>query len=197
MPSEFDFANRQSYSARRCVAKSRDFADAVARETIELLMRTQGAPRVVYEYRCCAGYASRWTQLRIRSSFKAIAASVLLTSSAPRQRRAVPQRRLVGRGDVVGEPLSRVIIESAVASPGDTITAARIEAILKDGGDASRLQVPSRPGDAAGLGRLIRTAKTGRAGRARPGSHDCYAAVSRIIPPAPITRLEAWRGFRS
>jgi len=61
--------------------------------------------------------------------------------------------------DVVGEQLSCVIIDKLpFASPGDPITAARIEAITAEGGDAfQEYQVPlAILAMLQGLGRLIR-----------------------------------------
>ena len=61
--------------------------------------------------------------------------------------------------DVVGEQLSCVIVDKLpFASPGDPITAARIEAITTDGGDAFHgYQVPLAVlALQQGLGRLIR-----------------------------------------
>jgi ATP-dependent DNA helicase DinG len=61
--------------------------------------------------------------------------------------------------DVVGEALSCVIVDKLpFASPGDPVTAARIEAIAARGGDAfSEYQVPlAILALQQGLGRLIR-----------------------------------------
>ena len=61
--------------------------------------------------------------------------------------------------DVAGEQLSCVIIDKLpFASPGDPITAARVEAITADGGDAFQdYQVPLAVlAMLQGLGRLIR-----------------------------------------
>ena len=90
--------------------------------------------------------------------------------------------------DVVGEQLSCVIIDKLpFASPGDPITAARIEAINAEGGDAFQdYQVPlAILAMLQGLGRLIRH-RTDRGVLAvlDPAAADdgLRPAVPRLVP---------------
>jgi ATP-dependent DNA helicase DinG len=95
--------------------------------------------------------------------------------------------------DVVGEQLSCVIIDKLpFASPGDPITAARIEAIVNDGGDAFQdYQVPLAVlAMLQGLGRLIRH-RTDRGVLAVLDPRLRTMGYGRrfldSFPPAPIT----------
>ena len=96
--------------------------------------------------------------------------------------------------DVVGEQLSCVIIDKLpFASPGDPITAARIEAINADGGDAfSEYQVPlAILAMLQGLGRLIRH-RTDRGVLAVLDPRLRTMGYGRrfldSFPPAPVTQ---------
>ena len=95
--------------------------------------------------------------------------------------------------DVVGKQLSCVIIDKLpFASPGDPITAARIEAILNDGGDPFQdYQVPLAVlAMLQGLGRLIRH-RTDRGVLAVLDPRVRTMGYGRrfldSFPPAPIT----------
>ena len=199
VPSEFDFSEQAIlYLPRKMPSpKSPDFAEAVARETIELLMRTEGRAFVLF---------TSYSMLRaVRERVeRALPYPVIVQGSAPRsvllnQFRATPNAVLFATSsfwqgvDVAGEQLSCVIIDKLpFASPGDPITAARIEAILNDGGDAFQdYQVPLAVlAMLQGLGRLIRH-RTDRGvlavldPRLRTMSYGRRFLDS--FPPAPIT----------
>ena len=96
--------------------------------------------------------------------------------------------------DVVGEQLSCVIIDKLpFASPGDPITAARIEAINAEGGDAfQEYQVPlAILAMLQGLGRLIRH-RTDRGVLAVLDPRLRTMGYGRrfldSFPPAPVTQ---------
>ena len=165
VPSEFDFA-RQSllYLPRRMPSpKAHDFGDAVAFEVESILRRTQGRAFVLF-----TSYAM------MRAVHECLLGNLpyplLLQGTAPRsvlltQFRATPNSVLLATSsfwqgvDVVGDQLSCVVIDKLpFASPGDPITAARIEAVTSGGGDAFHdYQVPlAILALLQGLGRLIR-----------------------------------------
>ncbi|MBA3269487.1 MAG: ATP-dependent DNA helicase [Acidobacteria bacterium] len=165
VPSEFDFA-RQSlmYLPRRMPApKAPEFADAVATQVTAILQRTQGRAFVLFTSYAMmhAVYESIMGTLRY---------PLLVQGTAPRstllkQFRTTPHAVLLATSafwqgvDVAGEQLSCVVIDKLpFASPADPITAARIEAISADGGDAfNDYQVPVAILNLLqGLGRLIR-----------------------------------------
>jgi ATP-dependent DNA helicase DinG len=199
VPSEFDFSEQAIlYLPRKMPSpKSPDFADAVARETIELLMRTEGRAFVLF---------TSYSMLRaVRERVeRELPYPIIVQGNAPRsvllnQFRATPNAVLFATSsfwqgvDVAGEQLSCVIIDKLpFASPGDPITAARIEAILNDGGDAFQdYQVPLAVlAMLQGLGRLIRH-RTDRGvlavldPRLRTMSYGRRFLDS--FPPAPIT----------
>jgi ATP-dependent DNA helicase DinG len=165
VPSEFDFASQSLlYLPRRMPPpKSPDFADAVARQVESILVHTQGRAFVLF-----TSYAM------MHAVYEAIMGSlsypILVQGTAPRttllkQFRTTPHAVLLATSafwqgvDVVGEQLSCVVIDKLpFASPGDPITAARIEAITAEGGDAfNDYQVPLAILTLLqGLGRLIR-----------------------------------------
>ncbi len=165
VPSEFDFASQSLlYLPRRMPQpRSPEFADAVARQVQDILARTHGRAFVLF-----TSYAM------MHAVYEAVMGSMsyplLVQGTAPRttllkQFRATPHAVLLATSsfwqgvDVVGEQLSCVVIDKLpFASPGDPITAARIEAINADGGDAfNEYQVPLAILTLLqGLGRLIR-----------------------------------------
>jgi ATP-dependent DNA helicase DinG len=165
VPSEFDY-ERQAliYLPRRMPApKSAAFADAVARETIEILRRSKGRAFVLF-----TSYAMmRSVQPAIDD---ALEFPVLVQGQAPRSAlverfRTTPNAVLLATSsfwqgvDVVGEALSCVVIDKLpFAVPSDPITSARIDAINARGGDAfGDYQVPlAILALQQGLGRLIR-----------------------------------------
>jgi ATP-dependent DNA helicase DinG len=165
VPSEFDFA-RQSllYLPRRMPQpKSLEFADAAAAEVQAILGRTAGRAFVLF-----TSYAM------MHAVHESIMGSVpypmFVQGTAPRgvllnQFRTTPNAVLLATSafwqgvDVAGEQLSCVVIDKLpFASPGDPITAARIEAITASGGDPfNEYQVPlAILSLLQGLGRLIR-----------------------------------------
>ena len=208
VPSEFDFSRQAIlYLPRKMPSpKSPAFADAVARETVELLMRTQGRAFVLF-----TSYA---TLRAVRDHVeRGLPYPVIVQGTAPRsalldQFRSTPNAVLFATSsfwqgvDVVGEQLSCVIIDKLpFASPGDPITAARIEAILNDGGDAFQdYQVPLAVlAMLQGLGRLIRH-RTDRGVLAVLDPRLRTMGYGRrfldSFPPAPITSdLEAVARF--
>jgi len=163
--SEFDYATQALlYLPRRMPPpKSPSFAEAVARETIALLTRSQGRAFVLF------------TSYKVLHTVKpfiemAVPYPVLVQGTAPRsalieQFRSTPHAILLATSsfwqgvDVVGDALSCVVIDKLpFASPGDPVTAARIDAISGRGGDAfTDYQVPlAILALQQGLGRLIR-----------------------------------------
>jgi ATP-dependent DNA helicase DinG len=165
VPSEFDFAAQSLlYLPRRMPQpRSPDFADAVAAEVRAIVARSQGRAFVLF-----TSYAM------MHAVYEAVLGSVsyplIVQGTAPRsallkQFRSTPNAVLLATSsfwqgvDVVGEQLSCVVIDKLpFASPGDPITAARIEAVNADGGDAfNEYQVPlAILSLLQGLGRLIR-----------------------------------------
>jgi ATP-dependent DNA helicase DinG len=136
---------------------------AAAGEVIEILKRTRGRAFVLF-----TSYAN------LREVHRVLAAEleypILVQGSAPRSAllrdfKGTPHAVLLATSsfwqgvDVVGEALSCVIIDKLpFASPGDPITAARIEAIGARGGSAfGEYQVPlAILALKQGLGRLLR-----------------------------------------
>jgi len=165
LPSEFDY-RRQSilYLPRRMPdPRSPQFVTAAGREVVEILKRTQGRAFVLF-----TSYAN------LRQVHQLAAAEltfpILIQGSAPRTAllrdfRTTPHAVLFATAsfwqgvDVIGEALSCVIIDKLpFASPGDPITAARIQAINAEGGSAfGEYQIPlAILALQQGLGRLIR-----------------------------------------
>jgi ATP-dependent DNA helicase DinG len=163
--SEFDYARQALlYLPRRVPPpKSPAFSAAAAREVIEILKRSRGRAFVLF---------TSYAVLRAVQQFveMALPFPILVQGTAPRstlieQFRSTPNAVLLATSsfwqgvDVVGEALSCVIIDKLpFASPGDPVTAARIEAIKASGGDAfAAYQVPlAILALQQGLGRLIR-----------------------------------------
>src|SRR5947207_4114895 len=143
--------------------RSAGFTTAASREVIEILKATRGRAFVLF-----TSYAS----LRSVQAMAEMALDYPIFSqgSAPRSQllnrfRATPNAVLFATSsfwqgvDVVGEALSCVIVDKLpFASPGDPITAARIDAIRSRGGDPfGEYQVPlAILALQQGLGRLIR-----------------------------------------
>jgi ATP-dependent DNA helicase DinG len=143
--------------------RSLDFSIAAGREVVEILKRTRGRAFVLF-----TSYATMRDVLGIAGM--ALDYPIFAQGSAPRtqllkQFRETPHAVLFATSsfwqgvDVVGEALSCVIIDKLpFASPGDPITAARIDAIRARGGDPfGEYQVPlAILALQQGLGRLIR-----------------------------------------
>jgi ATP-dependent DNA helicase DinG len=165
LPSEFDY-RRQAvlYLPRRMPdPRSADFTAAAAREIIRILEASRGRAFVLF-----TSYAA----MRAIQSIAEVELEypILVQGSAPRSAlleefRKTPNAVLLATSsfwqgvDVMGEALSCVIIDKLpFASPGDPITAARIEAIADRGGQPfGEYQVPLAILTLLqGLGRLIR-----------------------------------------
>ncbi|HEY3043552.1 MAG TPA: ATP-dependent DNA helicase [Vicinamibacterales bacterium] len=165
LPSEFDFARQalMYLPPRMPDPRSPDFSIAAGREVVEILKRTRGRAFVLF-----TSYATMREVLGIAEM--ALDYPIFAQGSAPRtqlltQFRETPHAVLFATSsfwqgvDVVGEALSCVIIDKLpFASPGDPVTAARIEAIRERGGDPfGEYQVPlAILALQQGLGRLIR-----------------------------------------
>jgi ATP-dependent DNA helicase DinG len=165
LPSEFDYTRQAIlYLPRRMPdPRSPQFGTAAAREVVEILKRTRGRAFVLF-----TSYANLRCVHQLAAS--ALEYPILVQGTAPRSARlrdfkATPHAVLLATSsfwqgvDVVGEALSCVIIDKLpFASPGDPITAARIEALNARGGSAfAEYQIPlAILALQQGLGRLIR-----------------------------------------
>lgn len=163
--SEFDYASQALlYLPRRLPPpKAPAFAEAAAREITEIVKRSRGRAFVLF-----TSYAVLRTVQRVVEM--TLPYPILVQGAAPRTElierfRSTPNAVLLATSsfwqgvDVVGEALSCVIIDKLpFASPGDPVTAARIDAINAAGGDAfADYQVPlAILALQQGLGRLIR-----------------------------------------
>jgi ATP-dependent DNA helicase DinG len=177
------------------------FAEAASREVLEILKRTEGRAFVLF---------TSYSVLRQveRQLTPALGYPVLVQGSAPRsvllrQFRSLGNAVLLATSsfwqgvDVVGEALSCVIVDKLpFASPGEPVTAARIEAITARGESAfEQYQLPLAILTLAqGLGRLIRH-RQDRGVLAvldpRIRSKGYGARFLEALPPAPVvTRLE-------
>jgi ATP-dependent DNA helicase DinG len=206
--SEFDFSRQALlYLPRRMPPpKAPNFAEAAAREAIELLKRSRGRAFVLF---------TSYAVLRTVQQFVEMALSypVFVQGEAPRsllieQFRTTPNAILLGTSsfwqgvDVVGDALSCVIIDKLpFASPSDPVTAARIDAITAAGGDAfGSYQVPLAILNLQqGLGRLIRH-RTDRGVLAildpRLKTMGYGRRFLASLPPAPVTHdLDAVERF--
>ena len=165
LASEFDFRQQALLylPPKMPDPRSENFAIAAGREVIQILKRTHGRAFVLF------------TSYAMMRSVQAMAEMALdypifAQGTAPRsqllnQFRSTPHAVLFATSsfwqgvDVAGEALSCVIVDKIpFASPGDPITAARIEQIRARGGDPfGEYQVPlAILALQQGLGRLIR-----------------------------------------
>jgi ATP-dependent DNA helicase DinG len=178
--------------------KEPGYADAVARECLELLSRTEGRAFVLF---------TSYAMLRAVEPVLAMNLDypLLVQGRAPRSAllaefRMTPHAVLLATSsfwqgvDVVGDALSCVIIDKLpFASPGEPVTAARIEAIKARGGDAfADYQVPlAILVLQQGLGRLIRH-RTDRGVLAILDPRLRTMGYGRrfldSLPPAPVTQ---------
>jgi ATP-dependent DNA helicase DinG len=208
--SEFDFKSQSLlYLPRRMPPpKSPDFADAVARQVTEILRRTRGRAFVLF-----TSYAAMHAvHEMVRGT---LPYPMMVQGTAPRSTlltefRSTPHAVLFATSsfwqgvDVVGEQLSCVIIDKLpFASPGDPITAARIENITAQGGEPfNEYQVPLAVLTLLqGLGRLIRH-RTDRGVLAvldpRLRTMGYGRRFLQSLPPAPIAQdLDAIERFFS
>jgi len=206
--SEFDYTRQALlYLPRRMPPpKAPGFNEAVAREVIELLKRSRGRAFVLF-----TSYAALRTVQPVVEM--ALPYPILVQGTAPRTTlierfRQTPQAVLLATSsfwqgvDVVGEALSCVVVDRLpFTSPGDPVTAARIEAMTAAGDDAfSNYQVPlAILALQQGLGRLLRH-RTDRGvlaildPRVRTMGYGRRFLAS--IPPAPVTQdLDAVERF--
>jgi len=165
VPSEFDYGRQAMLYLPRRMPDPRDpdFAIAAGREICELLRRTRGRAFVLF-----TSYAT----LRAVQGLAEMSLNypILVQGTVPRSQllkkfRETPNAVLLATSsfwqgvDVVGDALSCVIVDKLpFASPGDPITAARIESIRAGGGEPfDEYQVPLAILTLQqGLGRLIR-----------------------------------------
>jgi ATP-dependent DNA helicase DinG len=165
LDSEFDYARQAILYLPRSMPdpRSPQFIRAAAREIVEILKRTNGRAFVLF---------TSYANLReVRSVAESeLEFPILVQGTAPRSAllrdfKATPNAVLLATSsfwqgvDVVGDALSCVIIDKLpFASPGDPITAARIEAINARGGSAfGEYQIPLAVlALKQGLGRLLR-----------------------------------------
>ena len=197
--SEFDYATQALlYLPRRLPPpQAASFAEAAAREVTEIVKRSRGRAFVLF---------TSYTVLRAvqRVVEMSLPYPILVQGTAPRTElierfRSTPNAVLLATSsfwqgvDVVGDALSCVIIDKLpFASPGDPVTAARIDAIKAAGGDAfADYQVPlAILALQQGLGRLIRH-RTDRGilavldPRLRTMGYGRRFLAS--LPPAPVT----------
>jgi ATP-dependent DNA helicase DinG len=162
---EFDYARQTLlYLPRRMPSpRSPTFAEAVARETMEILKRSDGRSFVLFTSYAVLKAVQRVLEMSL--PFPLLVQGTTPRSALIQRFRTTPNAVLLGTTsfwqgvDVVGEALSCVIVDKLpFASPGDPVTAARIEAIDAQGGDAfADYQVPlAILMLQQGLGRLIR-----------------------------------------
>ena len=199
VPSEFDYREQAVLYLPRNMPPPRHprFAEGVAREVAALLRVTEGRAFVLF-----TSYANlRDVQARLEPG---LPYPVLVQGSAPRtvllrEFRATPNAVLLATSsfwhgvDVAGDALSCVVIDKLpFASPGDPLTAARMEQIAEDGGNPfSDYQVPLAILTLLqGLGRLLRH----RSDRGVLALLDTRLRTKgygqrfiESLPPAPIT----------
>ncbi len=165
LPAEFDYGRQAIvYLPRRMPdPRSPSFAAAAAREVVEILRRTEGRAFVLF------------TSYSMLHAVQSLAGTeldypILVQGTAPRsvllqQFRTTRHAVLMATSsfwqgvDVIGEALSCVIVDKLpFASPGDPVTAARIDKIAERGGQPfAEYQVPLAILTLKqGLGRLIR-----------------------------------------
>ncbi|HEV8208863.1 MAG TPA: helicase C-terminal domain-containing protein, partial [Vicinamibacterales bacterium] len=165
LSSEFDFARQAILylPPKMPDPRSENFAVAASREVIEILKRTRGRAFVLFTSYATMRAVQAMAELALH--FPIFAQGTAPRSQLLNQFRATPHAVLFATSsfwqgvDVVGEALSCVIVDKIpFASPGDPITAARIEQIRARGGDPfGEYQVPlAILALQQGLGRLIR-----------------------------------------
>ena len=165
LASEFDFRQQAILylPPKMPDPRSEQFAVAASREVIEILKRTHGRAFVLFTSYATMRAVQAMAELAL--NYPIFAQGTAPRSQLLNQFRATPHAVLFATSsfwqgvDVVGEALSCVIVDKIpFASPGDPITAARIEQIRARGGDPfSEYQVPlAILALQQGLGRLIR-----------------------------------------
>ena len=165
LDSEFDYERQSILYLPKGIPDPRrpDFVAAAAREVVSILKLTSGRAFVLF-----TSYANLREVHRLAA--EELEYPILVQGSAPRSAllrdfKATPNAVLLATSsfwqgvDVVGDALSCVIIDKLpFASPGDPITAARVEAIGARGGSAfGEYQIPlAILALKQGLGRLLR-----------------------------------------
>ncbi len=165
LDSEFDYGRQSILYLPKGIPDPRrpDFVAAAAREVVSILKLTSGRAFVLF-----TSYANLREVHRLAA--EELEYPILVQGSAPRSAllrdfKATPNAVLLATSsfwqgvDVVGDALSCVIIDKLpFASPGDPITAARVEAIGARGGSAfGEYQIPlAILALKQGLGRLLR-----------------------------------------
>jgi ATP-dependent DNA helicase DinG len=210
LASEFDY-ERQAIlylPPKMPDPRSVEFAAAAGREVIEILKRTRGRAFVLFTSYAMLRAVEPHLRLGLRYP-------ILVQGTAPRgalldEFRLTPHAVLLATSsfwqgvDVVGDALSCVIIDKLpFASPGDPVTAARIDAIRAQGGEPfAEYQVPlAILALQQGLGRLIRH-RQDRGVLAildpRLRTKGYGARFINSLPPTPrVHRLEAVEAFFS
>jgi ATP-dependent DNA helicase DinG len=208
LSSEFDYTRQAILylPPRMPDPRSREFVQAASREVVEILKRTEGRAFVLF-----TSYANLREVQAVAS--RELSYPLLVQGEAPRSAllrefKLTPNAVLLATSsfwqgvDVVGEALSCVIIDKIpFASPGDPITAARIEAITAEGRSAfGEYQIPLAILTLQqGLGRLIRHRQDRGVlaildPRLRTMGYGRRFLAS--LPPAPVTpRIDAIREF--
>jgi ATP-dependent DNA helicase DinG len=203
LDSEFDYAQQAIlYLPKRLPdPRTPGFAAAAARHVVEILRQSRGRAFVLF-----TSYANlRDVQALVAPE---IEYPVLVQGSAPRSAllrefKATPNAVLLATSsfwqgvDVVGDALSCVIVDKLpFASPGDPITAARIEAITARGGSAfGEYQIPLAILTLKqGLGRLLRHRQDRGVLAVLDARLQTMGYGRRFLaslPPAPVThRIE-------
>jgi len=199
LPSEFDYARQAVlYLPRKMPSPNTPpFRDAVAQEVTALLEVTHGRAFVLFTSH--TNLREVYARLKSNVSFP-----LLLQGTAPRtvllrEFRETPNAVLLATAsfwqgvDVAGEALSCVIIDKLpFASPGDPLTAARMEKIETDGGNPfEEFQIPLAILTLQqGLGRLLRhSSDRGVLALLDPRLHSKGYGRRFLasLPPAPVT----------
>jgi ATP-dependent DNA helicase DinG len=199
LDSEFDYRRQAILYLPRRLPDPRQpgFSAAAAREIINILKLTSGRAFVLF-----TSYANLRDVHRLASA--ELEYPILVQGTAPRSAllrdfKATPHAVLLATAsfwqgvDVVGEALSCVIIDKLpFASPGDPVTAARVEAIGARGGSPfGEYQIPLAILTLKqGLGRLIRHRQDRGVLAVLDPRLKTMAYGKRFLaslPPAPIT----------
>lgn len=200
LPSEFDYSRQAIlYLPRRMPdPRSAGFAEAAARQVLQILQRTRGRAFVLFT----SYSALRTVQALVEP---VLGFPLFVQGAAPRSTllgrfRSTPHAVLLATSsfwqgvDVMGEALSCVIVDKLpFASPSDPITAARMEAVqIRGGNPFADYQVPLAILTLQqGLGRLIRHRQDRGVLAVLDPRLNTMAYGRRFLdalPPAPITR---------